>query len=292
MARQSTTPVEFGLTRRTDDTVLMTSGRAGVVVPAGYIPVLAGDSASGRVGLDVELAEMPKPLLNAVSANFQAWFVPKSAHPRFSGRDELNHSRTGQNIKALGSVDRAPPPYFTAVPAGGANWIAARDSALFQTLGLHLASDAHINADMIDAFNLVYNFRLASHSSRLPRRQYAYESFANSTTLPPAFWPSSRLARVVPDYESALIVGSLDLDVIAGRMPISGIGVAGSWSPQAAGIAVRETDSDSNYTTTAMGGAAAAGSSVSGSAGNGLFVKLLGSTAASVTPTLWPLISA
>lgn len=287
MARQSTTPVEFGLTRRTDDTVLMTSGRAGVVVPAGFIPVLAGDSASGRVGLDVELAEMPKPLLNAVSANFQAWFVPKSAHPRFSGRDELNHARTGENIKALGAADRAPPAFFSGVPAGSANWIAARDSALFKTLGLHLAWDAHINTELIDAFNLVYNFRLASHSSRLPRRQYALESFANATTLPPAFWPSSRLSRVVPDYERALIVGSLDLDVVAGRMPISGIGVAGSWAPQAGGIAVRETDSDTNYTTTAMGGASAAGSSVSGSAGNGLFVKLLGSTAATVVPNVY-----
>lgn len=222
MARQSTTPVSFNKSTRKDTAVLMTSAKAGVVVPVGYVPLLPGDSASGRVGIDVQLKEMPKPLLNAVHANVQAWFVPKSAHPQFSGRDELLHAMTGEKIKALGQPDRDPPSYFRKI-APGAGTDMFRGSKIATTLGLHLDATTEANADLVDAFNLIYNFRLAAHSSRLPRRKYFQEDFVASCTLPPAFWPSSRLSRVVPDYERALIVGALDLDVAAGRMRVEGL---------------------------------------------------------------------
>lgn len=222
MARQSTAPVQFTRTTRKDTAVTMSSARAGVVVPVAYVPLLAGDSASGRVGVDIRLKEMPKPLLNGVVANFQAWFVPKSAHPQFPGRDELMHARTGEKIKSLGAADRDPPPFFTEV--SGANLTTAEASVFFKTLGLHIPAGSKINSDLLDAFSVIYNFRLAAHSSRLTRRKYAAEDIAEATSLPPAFWPSSRLARVVPDYERALVVGALDLDVAAGRLPISGIG--------------------------------------------------------------------
>lgn len=221
MARQSTTPVQFKKSVRKDGAVLMTSARAGVVAPVAYIPILPGDTASGRVGIDVALKEMPKPLLNAVHANVQAWFVPKSAHPQFSGRDELMHSMTGDPIKSLGSADRTPPPYFQPTVVDPT---VVTNSDMFTTLGLHVAAGNAINTDLIDAFNLIYNFRLAAHSSRLARRPYWSENANVATTLPAAFWPSSRLNRVVPDYERALVVGALDLDVTAGRLPISGIG--------------------------------------------------------------------
>lgn len=221
MARQSTTPVEFNRSTRKDTTVLMSSGRAGVVTPVAYIPLLPGDSASGRIGIDVQLKEMPKPLLNAVHANFQAWFVPKSAHPRFSGRDELMHAWTGEDIKSLGAPDRSPPRYFQFLE--GTPRQTALNSTMFTTLGIHVPT-GRINTDLIDAFNLIYNFRLAAHSSRLVRRKYAEEDIAEATSLPRAFWPSSRLSRVVPDYERALLLGPLDLDVAAGMLPIGGSG--------------------------------------------------------------------
>ena len=222
MARQSSTPVAFKKSTRKDTAVLMSSARAGVVVPVGYIPLLPGDSASGSLGVDVALKEMPKPLLNAVMCNVQAWYVPKSAHPQFPGRDELMHAMTGEAIKALGAADRTPPPFYNVLSAP--NTTTASASEFFTTLGLHVPASAQIQTDLIDAFAVVYNFRLASHSSRLARRPYATENLAASTALPPAFWPSSRFARVVPDYERALVVGSLDLDVAAGRLPISGFG--------------------------------------------------------------------
>lgn len=250
MARQSTTPVSFNRTIRRDTAVTMTSGRAGVVTPLAYIPLFAGDGCGGRAGVDIKLAEMPKPLLNAVSANFQAWFVPKSAHPQFPGRDELMHARTGDNIKALGAVDRAPPPFFTEITGGALTTAAA--SAFFKTLGLHIPTGSKINSDLIDAFSVVYNFRLAAHSSRLTRRKYASEDIAEATSLPPAFWPSSRLSRVVPDYERALVVGALDLDVSAGKIPVHGIRQNGAYTFSAAGA---NMSADANGMYLGTGGA-------------------------------------
>ena len=61
MTRQSSTPVPYEASMRPDNQVIMTSGRAGVVVPLGYIPILPGESLSGRIGVDIKLAEMPKP---------------------------------------------------------------------------------------------------------------------------------------------------------------------------------------------------------------------------------------
>lgn len=238
MARQSTTPVSFSQSTRKDTAVLMTSARAGVVVPVGYVPLLPGDSASGRMGIDIQLKEMPKPLLNAVHANVQAWFVPKSADPRFSGRDELMHAMTGEAIKSLkgnGTTEsRTPPAYFRVFEVGTPGLTALANSEFAKTLGLHIGDNA-INPDLFDAFNIVYNFRLAAHSSRLPRRKYTSEDQAEASSLPPAFWPSSRLSRVVPDYERALVVGALDLDVSAGQLPIVGAGTvrlkAGNTNP-------------------------------------------------------------
>ncbi|MFD1881002.1 hypothetical protein [Paracoccus pacificus] len=222
MARQSTTPVQFTQSTRRDAAVTMSSARAGVVVPVTYIPLLAEDSASGSVGIDVQLKEMPKPLLNGVQANFQAWFVPKTAHPQFPGRDEYMHAYTGEAIKALGADDRDPPPFFTVLQ--GQARTTAEASVFFKTLGLHVPQGVPLNTDLLDAFSVIYNFRLAAHSSRLTRRPYASEDIGAATTLPRAFWPSSRLSRVVPDYERALILGNFDLDIAVGQVRLRGDG--------------------------------------------------------------------
>lgn len=218
MARQSTTPVSFQKSVRTEQGVLMTSGRAGVVQPVGYWPLLRGDSCAGRVSVDVSLAEMPKPLLNAVFVNVQAWFVPKPIHPQFSGMDEFYSSYVGEPIKSLGQPDRTPPAFFQtamgSIPAS---------SDFFHKLGLHVDPAHDVNVDLIDAFNLVYNFRLAAHSTKLGRRKYFAEDPTEAMAFPRAFWPSGRFSRVVPDYEAALVVGRLDLDVYEGRIPVQGL---------------------------------------------------------------------
>lgn len=218
MARQSTTPVTFNRSVRKDRVARMSSARAGVVVPVTYIPLLPGDTCSGRVGVDIQLAEMPKPLLNAVAANFQAWFVPKSALPKFSGRDELIASMAGTTIKALGQADRSPPAYYTMLTAANTNL--AMSGGICKALGLHTPANATMNSDLLDSFVAVWNFRAAAHSNKLTPRKYCAESVAEAAALPPAFWPSSRFASVVPDYERALVVGALDLDVLSGQLSV------------------------------------------------------------------------
>lgn len=217
MARQNTSPVSFNRSVRTDQGVLMSSGRAGVVVPIGYIPLLRGDSAAGRMSVDLSLAEMPRPLLNAVFVNVQAWFVPKSIHPQFNGTDEFAHSYAKQPMKALGMADRTPPPFFLTSTA-----LSVADSQFFKTMGIHVQDGTNVHNDIVDAFVSVYNFRLQAHSSRMDRKKYASEDLADALTFPRAFWPTGRFSRVVPDYERALVVGSLDLDIQAGRIPVRG----------------------------------------------------------------------
>jgi len=239
MARQSTAPVSFSRSTRKDEGVLMSSGRAGVVTPILIIPALKGDSVSGQVAIDVSLAEMPKPLRNPVFANVQAWFVPKAAFPQFSGTDEFLNSYTETTITALGAADRTPPPYFRR--SGVAEVL---NSDHLKTLGIHVPAGEQVNMDYVDAFNLVYNFRLAAHSSKLARKKYMQEVPAEAVAFPPAFWPSGRFAHVVPDYEKALVVGSLDLDISAGKLPVHNlIRVSGTGTnPGTVSTATRSND--------------------------------------------------
>lgn len=222
MTRQSTTPVQFQKSRREDSCVAMTSGRAGLVQLLGFVPLLRGDSASGKVAIDLDLAEMPRPLLNGCMMNVQAWFVPKQAHPQFAGYDEFMHSYQREVITALGQPNRQAPPFFQSSKVN----VTLQRSQMFKALGIHFPEGSRVNFDLIDAYNLVYNFRLAAHSSRLPLRDFAINGINNATKFGPAFWPSSRFSRVVPDYERALVLGSLDLDVAAGTIPIEGLYVS------------------------------------------------------------------
>lgn len=220
MARQRMTPADHQQTVRYDRVNGMSSGRAGVVQPVDYIPLFAGDSASGRFGIDIELQEMPRPLLNGVMANVQAWLVTKVSHPKFQGYDDYMYSKEGADITTLGQADRTPPEFFTTID--GADYTTAAASDFMKKMGIHLPAGEKLNTDLIDAFWQIYNFRLAAHSSKLTREEYASENLANSTALPRAFWPMAALTNVVPDYEQALVVGALDLDVSSGSLPITG----------------------------------------------------------------------
>lgn len=225
MLRQNKAPVEYERRTRPDSGVIVTTGRAGVVVPLGFVSLFPGDSLGGQANINITLREMPKPLLNAVQVRFQAWAVPRSALPHFAGYDEWLYAYQGQSIKALGAADRSPPSLYDTVSAGAIAALQASD--LIKSAGLHLAANEPVSTDYIDAFNLVYNFRLAAHSNTLTRRDYFQEDAANSVTLPPAFWPSRAIDHVVPSYEAALIQGAMELDVTAGAIPVTGLGHEG-----------------------------------------------------------------
>ena len=116
MARMSNTPVQFNRTTRPHIVNRMTSGRAGECMIIDYAQLYRGDSASGRVMVQAELAEMPRPLLNGVMANVQAWFVPKSAHPRFEGHTDFVPAWRGADIETIGGP-RTHPPFFVLISA-------------------------------------------------------------------------------------------------------------------------------------------------------------------------------
>lgn len=214
----------------------MSSGDPGLVIPVDYIPLLRGDSLSGQFAIDIDLAEMPKPLLNGVVGHVQAWYVPKLAFPQFTGNDEFMHSYQGTPIKALGAADRTPPSFFTVLDSAQSGTVAS--SAFYKTLGLHRPASTSFNTELIDAFVTIYNYRLAGLSSKLARKKYAVEDLDEAIELPPAIWPSIRYGRVVPDYEEALIVGSMEIDLPAGGLPLDGKGLV-SLKDGAAGLTQR-----------------------------------------------------
>jgi hypothetical protein len=220
--RQSATPVRYDMTRRMDNVSCLTSGQAGVVIPVTYAPLHRGDAASGRIDINMELAEMPKPLENAVLARAQAWFVPRPALPYFSGLDEYTHSFNGKNISTTGAAARTPASLFET-SAVSAVYATANSLEVLKSLGITVEASDTINHDIVDAYNLIWNFRRDAHSSKITRANYASEN-ANAWELKQAFWPTNRMHNIVPDYEAALVQGSLELDVSAGSIPVRGIG--------------------------------------------------------------------
>jgi hypothetical protein len=222
--RQDDRPIAYDVTRRMDNVSALTSGPAGVVIPVTYAPLLRGDAATGRILLDMELAEMPRPLENAVLARAQAWFVPRPALPQFSGLDEFTHSYHGKNISVLGASDRTPAALYATVGSGAI--AAAQSSEFFKALGISLIASTAINTDLIDSYIHVYNFRKGAHSSKMANEDYYSENATTALQLKPAFWPRNRMHQIVPDYEQALVKGSLDLDISAGELPLKGLGVS------------------------------------------------------------------
>jgi len=219
MIKHDTTPLQFPRTLRNDNQSLLTTGRAGEVIPFGFVPLFREDSATGRVTIAAELAEMPKPLENAVIGRLQTWFVPRPSLPQFSGLDEYTHAYQGKNITQLGAAGRTPPALFDTVSAS-AVYATANGSEFMRATGLTVEANETFNTDYIDAYILVQNFRLAAHSSKMTRYDYYQEDNTTSLQLKPAFWPRNRFHSVVADYESALVVGALDLDVSAGTVRI------------------------------------------------------------------------
>lgn len=220
MIRQSTDPIPFAPSRRADNRSARTSGRAGEAIPVTYAPMLRGDSCAGQITIGVELAEMPKPLENAVMMRAQLWAVPRPALPQFSGPEDYVQAYHGKSAKILGASDRTPPALFDTIPSGSV--AAAESSEIFRALGITLRSSTAISTDLVDSYNLIMNYRLAAHSSKPTRYNY-YQENADALQIKPAFWPKNRFTEVVPDYESALVTGSLDLQLTSGSLPIEGI---------------------------------------------------------------------
>jgi hypothetical protein len=247
MVRQNAAPVEYNRSLRYDNVSCLTSVPAGVVAPITYAPLFRGDSATGRVDITAQLAEMPKPLENAVIMRAQAWFVPRPAFPQFAGVDDYAHSYQGKDITRLGASAATPPSLFLTTSVS-AVYATANSYEVLKTLGITVEASETVNHDIVDAYNLICNFRLSAHSSKMTRYNYASEN-ADAWELKPAFWPRNRMHNIVADYEAALVQGSLELDVSAGQVPISGIGINTSGVTNQGSVTVKDTaDGSDTYT--------------------------------------------
>lgn len=225
MLKQDTRPIEYGQTMRGDNKSMRTSGKAGVVIPVAFVPLLRGDSAQGSITLNMELAEMPRPLENAVIARGQTWFIPRPALPQFAGIDDFTRAWKGVPATRLGAGNYSTDLYDVIDAADIAT---AEASEFFTALGIALQSGRAINTDYVDSYIHVQNFRLAAHNGDATRYNYYVENATEALELKPAFWPKGRMSSIVPDYEQSLVIGALELDFAAGQLPVAGIGTDGA----------------------------------------------------------------
>lgn len=210
--RTHTAPIAGPRTIRVHDIAVLTSLPAGKMAPVAAIPLLREDAMRANISINCEMLETTELLMNPVNMRVTAYLVPFLALERFEGsRDQFDRSFMGEPKVAGGAV----VPWVETAAAGtyGAN-------AVYKTLGLHAKATDLVNTAYLEAYNAVWNFRAVNRSKEItPRARLA-------TDLAPAFWPHSRFAHVVPDFDQAVIDGEIALNVVGGHLAVKGPGGA------------------------------------------------------------------
>lgn len=208
--RQS--PQQVARSIRVDEKRVLTSGKAGYMLPVAAIPILREDAVrSSRLRLSVNMAETAEMLLNAVEVEAEAWFIPKLAFDRFKGGiDSLNRSYMGQP-EADGQVIQWFVDYKMTNSKGNA-------TQFYKTMGLHSsAPDARVNRDYQEAYNVLWNHKVRQRTNNVELR------LASQSTLAPGFWNHRTLKHIKPTFDQALIDGEVPLNVVEGRLPVAGL---------------------------------------------------------------------
>ena len=211
----STSPLGVEKTVRDEELRVLTSCRAGKIVPVAYIPILREDSVRrGKIRLAFDMAETVHPLMNAVNVTAYAHFVPFLAFERFTGMESFNRS-----------YENKPEPH-NGVPVPFIHRMAFdKDAPFWKTMGVHHVPGQQINSAPLEAYNTIVNFRRRSRSDRLPMRTL-YD-----TTLAEAFWKETENYHIVPDFDSAMMEGFAPVTWESPSVRVSGIG--GSTAPMA-----------------------------------------------------------
>lgn len=208
----SSTPIQVEKSVRGDEIRSLTSCRAGKIVPLAFVPLLREDRvSSGSIRLRFEMSETVHPLMNAVNVTAFAHFIPFSAFERFHGMDVFNRSYQGVDEPTGGGA----VPFFTTVNFD-------RGAPFWKVLGVHWKQGQPINAAVLEAYNVLVNFRRKARSTKLPSRPL-YD-----TTLAEAFWRNPNMWHIVPDFDQALMDGEVELSWTQGRAPVSGISRLGT----------------------------------------------------------------
>lgn len=231
VGRTSTTPVPYHRTKRPHMWGGMTTAPAGKMVPVCYAPLFREDSAHGAIELSIEMMETHELLANKTYGRYTAYFIPFLALERFGGsRDLFDKSYMKEPLQEGDSV----VPWIETDEFG-----AHGSNPIFKYLGVHGGELDQVNTSVVEAVNLVWNFRAKNRSKDItPRDRMA-------TSLPPAFWERGRFADVVPDFDQAVIDGEVALNVVAAKMPVRGIGL-----PTSTGSYANKTTYDSVGSTT------------------------------------------
>lgn len=216
-----TQPLAVTRSRRTELKRILTSGFAGKIIPVAYMPMLREDALTrSRMRIAFEMSETPELLANGVNVEVNAYFIPYLAFERFNGMDSLNRSYSGVPEK-----DGEVIPFIETQPFGviGSNEI-------YTALGLHGREGLQVNTSVLEAYNVMVNFRRRQRSKSLTERD------RYNTTLAEAFWKHTQMAGIVPDFDQAMIDGEVPLNVVAADLPLRGFGVEPSAAYGAAGI--------------------------------------------------------
>lgn len=204
----STTPIPTEKSVRGDEIRVLTSCRAGKIVPISFIPLLREDRVSrGSVRVTVDMAETVHPLMNSVNVTAFAHFIPFSALPRFPGMDAFNRSYQGEGEPH----NSTPIPFYKK---GKFN----REAPFWKTLGIHWKHNTDINLAPLEAYNLLVNWRRAARSQKIAVRGEL------ETSLAAAFWKNPNLWHIVPDFDQAAMDGEVELNWLNSRAPVSGLG--------------------------------------------------------------------
>lgn len=205
--RKQTQPLTFPRTRRPDIRAMNTSARAGKVYPAAFIPLMPEDTMlSSRVSFMARMEETEKLLSNAVHFRAHAYFVSLAALERFNGLDSVAYA-WAQKEGAAAVIEKAVK--------------ISDQSAFYHAFGEHIPDGAEVNTLYLEAYNAVINYRRKQVSISLPERTRLQSNLAR------ALWGSTALARIVPDFDAALIEGEVELNVTSPNIPVDGINRVG-----------------------------------------------------------------
>lgn len=212
--RLKTQPLQYPRTFRGHGVKVLTSMPAGRMVPISAIKLLREDQVrTGRVRLSFEMHETAEILMNAVNLSVKAYLVPYLAFERFNGMEDLNRSYAGQPYEEGGDVI----PFFESQAFG--------DNEIYKSLGLHSKSDELVSTSIVEAYNIIWNFRATNRSLNIEHRSRLDGSLA------PAFWKHNQFKNIVPDFDQAKVDGEVALNVSNSKMPVSGIAVQVGHTP-------------------------------------------------------------
>jgi len=220
-------PIAVQKSRRSAKGRVLTSGDAGKILPLKYEWLHREDGVqSGKIRVNVEMAETTEMLTNGIGVTLYAHFVPMLAFDRFNGSmDELNRSYKKEN-GAAGSVvsffesnkyyrSSTDSVAIASAVDGDIDTFNYGDSTatFYQTMGIHTQA-TNFNSTVVEAYNAIVNHRRKARSKSLPLRN------AFDHTLADAFWINNGMQNIVPDYDQNLIDGQVTLAGLTFQAPV------------------------------------------------------------------------